>query len=91
MILNTQIQGTPCHVRLTYYRREDSQLLTDPMSWDDPGLAMEVQFEVLDLQDKRAPQLEREMLSEDRAAIEQEIIAALDAGPVVGPCTRLHG
>ncbi|MGB3271089.1 MAG: hypothetical protein WBA65_14155 [Rhodanobacter sp.] len=79
MILDTHIQGIPCRVRLTYHRKEDSPVLNGPMDWADPGSPEEVDFAVLDMQDKPAPHIEREMLPEDRAAIEQELIAAIHA------------
>lgn len=79
MILDTEIQGIPCRVRLTYHRKEDSPILTGPMDRADPGSPEEVDFAVLDMQGKPAPQIEREMVDADRAAIEQELIAAIRA------------
>lgn len=79
MILATEIQGIPCRVRLTYHRKEERPVLDGPMDWADPGQAEEVDFQVLDLRGKPAPDIEQLMLSEDRRAIEQELIAAIAA------------
>ncbi|MBN9402419.1 MAG: hypothetical protein J0I30_06355 [Burkholderiales bacterium] len=78
MILDTRIQGIPCRVLVTYYRKEDSPILTGPMDWADPGSPVEIEFRVLNLRGARAVWLERKMTSADRAVIEQQIIAAFE-------------
>lgn len=77
MILDTHIQGVPCRVRLTYHRKEERPILSGPMDWADPGQSEEVDFQVLDLKNRPAPQIERLMQDEDRSAIEQDLIAAI--------------
>ena len=79
MIISTRIQGIPCQVRVTYYRKEDSPILTGPMDWADPGSPAEIEFHVLDRRGKRAEWLEHKMTDADRGAIEQEIITSMAA------------
>ncbi|WP_269497765.1 hypothetical protein [Castellaniella sp. S9] len=75
MILAAHIQGIPCRVRVTrYFHQPAMGYWAD--SPDDCYGYTEVEFEVLDGRGRRAPWLERRMLSEDRNVIEQEIIAA---------------
>lgn len=76
MILDAEIQGIPCQIRVTHYQPEVPPIVTGPMDWADPGEPAEVEFDVLDQAGHPAPWPERKMLSEDRNAIEQEIIAA---------------
>ena len=73
MIISTRIQGIPCQVCVTYYRKEDSPILTGPMDWADPGSPVEIEFHVLDRRGKRAEWLESKMTDEDRDAIERKI------------------
>lgn len=75
MILATRIQGIPCRVRVTRYFHQPAMGYWADSPEDCYGYT-EVEFEVLDGRGRKAPWLERQMLSEDRAAIEQEIIAA---------------
>jgi hypothetical protein len=79
MILDARIQGIPCQVRVTYYRKEDSPILTGPMDHADPGSPVEIEFQVLDRRGKRAEWLESKVTDEDRDTIEREIITEMAA------------
>jgi len=75
MILPTHIQGIPCRVRVTrYFHQPAIGYWAD--SPDDCYGYTEIEFVVLDGRGRPAPWLEKRMFSEDRCAIEQEIIAA---------------
>lgn len=84
MILATYIQGIPCQVLVTHYFRQPAiGYWAD--SPDDAYGYTEVEFEVLDGRGRPAPWLERKMLSEDRHAIEREIIEAKEGEVAVEP------
>lgn len=76
MILDTYIRGVPCLIRVTHYTPGEPPIISGPMDWADPGCPAEIEFDVLDQRGRPAPWLERKLMSEDRRAIEQEIIAA---------------
>jgi len=78
MIIDIHIQGIPCRARVTYYRKEDSPVLTGPMDHADPGSPIEIEFDVMNMRGARAVWLERKMTVADRAVIEQQIIAAFE-------------
>ena len=75
MILETRIKGIPCRVRVTHYFRQPAMGYWADSADDAYGYT-EIDFDVLDGRCKKAPWLERKMLSKDRRAIEREIIAA---------------
>lgn len=75
MILATHIQGIPCRVRVTHYFNQPAMGYWADSPDDCYGYT-EVEFEVLDGRGRKASWLEKKMLSEDRNAIEQEIIVA---------------
>lgn len=82
MILATYIQGIPCRVRVTHYFHQPAMGCWADSPDDCYGYT-EVEFEALDGRGRPAPWLERKMRSEDRHAIEQEIIEAKE-GEVAG-------
>lgn len=79
MILDTEIQGVPCRVRVTHYRPARPGRTWGPPEGCCPDEPAEVEFDVLDLNGRPDPLLESQMDDADARAIEQEIIEAKKA------------
>lgn len=77
MILDSRVAGIPCKIQVLSYSKQEPMGRSADSDWDCYGYT-EIEFDVLDTRGRPAPWLERKLNSDDRNAIEQEIIAATE-------------
>lgn len=75
MIIDSHIQGIPCQIRVTHFFVQRPLGPSADSDMDCYGYT-DVEFDVLDDEGRPAAWLERQLNSDDRNAIEQEIIQA---------------
>lgn len=77
MVLDSRVAGIPCKIQVLSYHHQEPMGRSAGSDWDCYGYTS-IEFDVLDARGRPAPWLERKLNSDDRNAIEQEIIAATE-------------
>lgn len=75
MILDSRVAGIPCKISVTSFFVQRPMGRSADSDMDCYGYT-EIEFDVLDTRGRPAPWLERKLNSDDKNAIEQEIIEA---------------
>jgi hypothetical protein len=72
-IIDTRIAGIPAKIGVTHVYRQSGSFMPDEVSDLDYYGYMEFDYEILDMQGKRAVWLERKLTDSIRTQIEQQI------------------
>lgn len=78
MIIDSRVAGIPCKIQVLSYNKQEPMGRSADSDMDCYGYT-NIEFEVLDTRGRSAPWLNRKLNSDDRNAIEQEIIDAKES------------
>ena len=75
-MIEARIQGIPCQVDVTYFYSKSGTYSRQAETPDEYYGCTEIEFEVYDRKGYKAAWLERKMTDDDRAYIEEKVLAA---------------